>query len=90
MGCMKNYLLKLQEHCSEESFGQEAIEHAIISGAVTLTYNLDADVRAIMPRYSEFITAYQCECRAQESALVEVYHTSGLLQEILRPVPLTA
>src|SRR5579871_5915139 len=48
MGAMKNYLLTLLQHCSEETFGQDAVEYAIVSGAVTLTYHLETDLRAIM------------------------------------------
>jgi len=59
MGMMKNYLLTLLEKCSEEQFGQEAIEWAIIAGLVRLSYELDADVRSIMLRYDEIIEAYR-------------------------------
>ena len=86
MGCTKNYLLTVLENCSEENFGQEAVEWAIIQGHITLTYNLEADVRAIMPRYSEFIEAYQRQCREHGDALVAVYEASGLMEEILRPI----
>ena len=64
MGMMKNYLLKLLEQCSEEQFGQEAIESAIFKGLVPLTYKLDDDVRSIMLRYDEIIEAYRL-CLAQ-------------------------
>ncbi|HZR21211.1 MAG TPA: hypothetical protein VFE51_28275 [Verrucomicrobiae bacterium] len=56
---MKNYLLKLLEQCSEEQFGQDAIEWAINTGLVRLTYQPDADVRSIMLRYDEIIEAYR-------------------------------
>jgi len=59
MGMMKNYLLTLQQQCSEEQFGQDAIEWAIVTGLVRLSYELDADVRSIMPRYDEIIEAYR-------------------------------
>jgi hypothetical protein len=59
MGMIKNYLLRLLEQCSEERFGQDAIEWAIFSGLVRLSYELDADVHAIMPRYDEIIEAYR-------------------------------
>ena len=86
MAQTKNYLLTLLQHCSEENFGQEAIEWALIENKVTLTYILEKDVAAIMPRYSEFIEAYQKQCREHGDALVAVYEASGLLEEILRPV----
>jgi len=59
MGMMKNYLLKLLGQCSEEQFGQEAIEWAIFKGLVPLTYKLEDDVRSIMLRYDEIIEAYR-------------------------------
>lgn len=59
MGMMKNYLLKLLEQCSEEQFGQDAIEWAIFSRLVPLTYDLDRDSREIMSRYDEIIEAYR-------------------------------
>ena len=56
---IKNYLLKLLAQCSEEQFGQDAIEWAIVSGLVDLSYDLDTDVHAIMPKYDEIIEAYR-------------------------------
>jgi hypothetical protein len=52
MGMMKNYLLTLLEHCSEEQFGQDAIEHAIVTGALELTYNLPTDTHQIFDWHS--------------------------------------
>ena len=95
---MKNYLLTVLEKCSDESFGQEAIEWAIVSGHVKLTYDLDADVRAIMgsvpdgqageTNYDRIIEAYRRTTAEHGEALVELYHASGLMEEILRPVPI--
>jgi hypothetical protein len=59
MGMMKNYLLRLLEQCSEEQFGQEAVEWAIFKGFVALTYKLEDDVRSIMVRYDEIIDSYR-------------------------------
>lgn len=59
MGMMKNYLLNLLQQCSEEKFGQDAIEWAIVSGRVRLTYGLDRDIRQTMSRYDEIIEAYR-------------------------------
>ena len=56
---MKNYVLTLLQQCSEEQFGQDAIEWAIVSGLVCLSYELDPDVRSIMSRYDEIIEAYR-------------------------------
>jgi hypothetical protein len=59
MGMMKNYLLRLLQQCSEENFGQDAIEWAVVTGLVRLSYELDRDIREIMPRYDEIIEAYR-------------------------------
>ncbi len=59
MGMMKNYLLKVLHQCSEEKFGQDAIEGAIVSGLVRLSYDLDRDVRETMSRYDEIIEGYR-------------------------------
>ena len=59
MGMIKNYLLNLLQQCSEEQFGQDAIEWAIESGMVRLTYDLDHDIRETMSRYDEIIIAYR-------------------------------
>ena len=120
MGAMKNYLLTLLQQCSEENFGQEAVEHAVFSGALLLTYNLETDLHQIFDqrsaccdappqggtcnhaglcrhcrnhttfstRYDEFIEAYQRACREHGDGLVQLYHASGLMGEILRPVSL--
>ena len=56
---MKNYLLNLLQQCSEEKFGQDAIEWAIVSGKVRLTYDSDQDIRATMSRYDEIIEGYR-------------------------------
>jgi hypothetical protein len=59
MGMMKNYLLNVLQQCSEENFGQDAIEWGIVSGLVHLTYDLERDVRECMSRYDEIIEAYR-------------------------------
>jgi len=56
---MKNYLLNLLQQCSEEKFGQDAIEWAVVSGRVRLTYDLDRDIRESMSRYDEIIEGYR-------------------------------
>ncbi|HEV2209076.1 MAG TPA: hypothetical protein VG167_09905 [Verrucomicrobiae bacterium] len=63
---MKNYLLKVLEHCSVEQFGQNAIEWAITTGRVTLGYSLEQDVEAIMLRYDEIIEAYRASVAQSE------------------------
>ena len=67
MGMMKNYLLELLHLCSEEQFGQDAVEWAITVGLVKLSYDLERDLRLIMGEpgkpetgsYSDVIEAYQ-------------------------------
>ena len=59
MGMMKNYVLTLLQQCSEEQFGQDAIEWAVVAGLVHLSYEQIADVRSIMSRYDEIIEAYR-------------------------------
>ena len=59
MGMMKQYLLNLLQQCSEHKFGQDAIEWAIVSGLVRLTYDLDRDIHETMSRYDEIIEAYR-------------------------------
>ena len=95
---MKNYLLTLLQHCSEEKFGQDAIEWAIVQGHVTLTYDLEKDVQQIMGddpnggrdavTYDKIIEEYRRTVSEHGEALVEIYRASGLLEEILRPIPL--
>ena len=94
----------------------------MVTGALTLTYNLTTDLHTIFDRrsnccdappqgecaarwrpalppvrrrratfetnYDRSIEAYQRQCREHGDALVEIYRTSGLLEEILRPVSL--
>ena len=70
MGTMKNYLLRLLQNCSEEQFGQDAIEWAITTGLIHLSYQLDTDARAIMSRYDEIIEAYrESRSRSTEESL---------------------
>jgi hypothetical protein len=47
MGVTKNYLLNVLQQCSEEKFGQDAIEWGIVTGRIQLTGDLQNDVRAI-------------------------------------------
>lgn len=96
MGMTKNYLLKLLENCSEHDFGQQAVEWAIYTGRVQITGNdLQADLRTIMgepgqspAKYDEIIIGYR-QVRAElDAAAMDTLTNSGLLEEILRPVPL--
>ena len=118
---MKNYLLTLLQQCAEEKTGQDAVEHALVTGKLQLTYNLETDLHQIFDQrsaccdappqgelrsnhsgicrhcrgqatfhtqYDEFIEAYQRKCQEHGDALVELYHASGLMEEILRPISL--
>jgi hypothetical protein len=94
MGMIKKYLLHLLHLCSDEQFGQDAVEWAIVSGHVRLTYNLHKDLLRIMGEpgkpetglYPSIVEAYQREVRQNEELLVESYQP--LLEELLRPLPL--
>ena len=74
MGQMKNYLLTVLENCSEEQFGQDAVEWAIQFGLVQLSYNLEADLRLIMGepgepqtgRYDDLCEGYRRYVRDME------------------------
>jgi len=48
MGMLKHYLIGLVGLRSEEAFGQEAVDWAIETGLVQLTYERDQDLRLIM------------------------------------------
>ena len=80
MGMMKNYLLTLLQRCSEEQFGQDAIEWAIVSGLVRLSYRLDPDIRAIMSRYDEIIEAYR---RSIAQGTRELYKTPAPMKRAM-------
>ncbi len=73
MGMMKSYLLRLLEQCSEEQFGQCAVEWAIGTGLVRLTYDFDPDIREIMSRYDEIIEAYR-RSQAQDKGEISKLH----------------
>lgn len=97
MGMSKNYLLKVLENCSEHQFGQDAVEWAIITGRVQLTGVLETDLRAIMGNpgelpetYDRIIEEYRSACADREAAAMSALTNSGLLEEILRPVPIVS
>jgi len=81
MGMMKNYLLNLLQQCSEEQFGQDAVEWAVGSGLVCLTYDMERDVRESMSRYDEIIESYR-KARGQVA-----YSTSTEPAPMVRAVP---
>ncbi|HEY1160399.1 MAG TPA: hypothetical protein VGE83_07200 [Terracidiphilus sp.] len=87
MGMMKNYLLKLQEQCSVQQFGQDAIEWAVISGWIKLTYHLDDDVRIIMDQYDNLIDAYRRRIADLEEQTLDAMQP--LIAQIRPPLPLS-
>lgn len=95
MGMTKNYLLSIQQACSEELFGQEAVEWAIYSGRVALTGDLQADLVTIMGepgkpetgQYDAIVEAYQRVTNEHGRALNQLYVLTGVLDEILKPMP---
>jgi hypothetical protein len=103
MATISDYFLKLLENCSEEQTGQDAVAWAIFTGRIKLTYDLQTDLTVIMGgpvpqadgssvtlagKYDEIIEGYQRVCQEHGGALVNLYESSGLLEEILRPVSL--
>ena len=91
MSQLKNYYLTILEHCSDEQFGQQAVEHALLNGDVKLTYDLEADLRYIMGepgqpetgRYDELCATWRAHVRAHTETLTGLYETSGLMAEIM-------
>jgi hypothetical protein len=67
MGMLKHYILELVHLCSDETFGQDAVEWAIRTGLIRLTYRKHEDLRVIVGepgkpdsgRYSEILEAYR-------------------------------
>ena len=96
MSQLKNYYLTILEHCSDEQFGQQAVEHALLSGHVHLSYNLEADLRYIMGepgkpetgRYDELCATWRAHVRRHTETLTGLYETSGLMAEIMGVRPL--
>ena len=96
MGMVKNYLLKLICLCSDQQFGQDAVEWAIINEHIKLSYHLEADLRLIMGEpgkpdtgaYSTIVCAFQLHVQQNLESLVESYQP--LLEELNRSIPLAA
>ena len=56
----KHYLNDLLCACApEEGFPQDAIEHAVHEGHVTLTGHLETDIVICMTNYDDIITRYR-------------------------------
>jgi hypothetical protein len=94
MGMMKKYVGNLICLCSDERLGQDAVEWAIVSGHITLTYNLSQDLRTIMGepgkpetgKFPDLLEHYQRMVQQNNELLIESYQP--LLEELLRPIPL--
>lgn len=84
-----NYLNTLVCACAADNgMAQDAIEHAVIVGWITPTYdNLDADMRLVMTHYDEIIGRFQRVVAERQAELLAAY--APLINEILRPVPLS-
>ncbi len=88
---MKDYLLKLLARCSDENFGQEAVEYAILQGHVQLSWDLETDLRLIMGQpgqpetgcYDKLCAKYRTVTRQHTETLVGLYESSGLMAAIL-------
>lgn len=65
-----DYLLKVQEHCADTMFGQQAVEHAINSQLVTLSYDLTTDVAKIMENYDAVVSNYHQHLRQQSKLIL--------------------
>ncbi|HEY6167335.1 MAG TPA: hypothetical protein VI454_04805 [Verrucomicrobiae bacterium] len=67
---MKNYLLHLLETCApEDVVAQDAIEHALLTGRLVLSYELDTDQRMIAGQFPEIVADYH-RLQARNEALL--------------------
>lgn len=71
MGMMKHYLLSVLEAAADHDFGQNAVEYAINTGKIELTYDLAIDTNAIAIKYDDIITAYRSHVH-QTTATVDL------------------
>ena len=101
MAMLGDYLLKLLERCSDQQFGQDAVQFGITTGRIQLSYHLETDLQRIFAPvpgqletenskpetvYDQLCEAWRQECRATNEQLLESYRESGLMEEILRPL----
>ncbi len=92
---IKRYVEHLILQCSDQSFGQQAVEWAILQGKIKLTYDLQTDLKAIhapLPQepvaagekpvtfYDRIIEEYQVEVQGHTELLMQSY--GPLLEEI--------
>lgn len=88
MAMLGDYLLKLLERCSDQQFGQDAIQFGLTVGLIELTYNLERDCRLIMGepgrpetgRYDSLCEAWRRECAETSRQLLLSYEEAGLVQ----------
>ena len=73
MGATKHYLNNVICACSDEKFGQDAVEYAIVMGHIHLTMDFERDVATIMSQYDEIADHYQREVNRNEALLLESY-----------------
>ena len=59
MGMLKQYMLVLQERCSDHLYGQMAIEWAVLNGIVKLSGDMESDIRTVMLNYDNIIECYK-------------------------------
>lgn len=59
MSAISNYLLKVQERIADDALTQDAVEYAIFTNYVKLTYSLAVDVNAVLERLDEIVIRYK-------------------------------
>ncbi len=81
MGMLKHYLLRLITVCApDNAFAQDAIEHAIFSGHVRLTGNLETDQHTVLSQYDAIIENYQHVVRRRSVAQAD--NSTPMLERI--------
>jgi len=93
MGMVKNYLIGLACLCSEEAFGQDAVDWAIETGLVQLTYHREQDLRLIMGEPGKPETGqYDAIIEAYRGYLADEHEAAPACQAVAserRPEPVT-
>lgn len=78
-----NCLTAVVCQCADEKLPSDAIEWAILTGRIELTYtDLKADIKTVMDNYDTIISDYQRSIAEMEAQLVEIH--SPLYAEIAR------
>jgi len=74
MGMMKNHLLRVLETCApEDAVGQDAIEHALLTGRLTLRYEPATDRSVIAAQLPEILADYHRMQARNEALLAASY-----------------